>query len=214
MFVKSVIDDRGVSGRVTVTAADEYGSGEEDFILSAGEVSRLPFDLLEGIEIDEEMYDTMKAAAERTGALDEAARILSIGRKSKKTLLYKLKNKGFTSEAAEYAVNLLERKGYLCDKNTCRDTAEMLVRTKHYGRMRIISYLCAHGFTREDAGDAVRELDDDVLHDALKYNIDRKFPDIDTMQAAERRKAVQSLMRLGFSTEEIIKEVKNRADRR
>jgi SOS response regulatory protein OraA/RecX len=177
-------------------------------------VSRLPFDLLEGIEIDEEMYDTIKAAAERTGALDEAARILSIGRKSKKTLLYKLKNKGFTSEAAEYAVNLLERKWYLCDKSTCRDTAEMLVRTKHYGRMRIISYLCAHGFAREDAGDAVRELDNDVLHDALKYNIDRKFPDIDTMQAAERRKAVQSLMRLGFSTEEIIKEVKNRADRR
>ncbi len=214
MFVKSLTDGGNSSGRVIVTAADEACGGEEIFVLSVGEVSRLPFVLCEGEKIDENRYDVLKSAAGRTGALDESARILSIGRRSKKTLLYKLRSKGFTAEASEYAVNLLEKKGYLCDIEACRDTAEMLVRTKHYGRVRIVSYLAAHGFAADDARQAVSELDEDALRAALEYNIDRKYPNIDVMPRDEKCKAVQSLMRLGFTAEEIIKEVKNRADRR
>ena len=84
MFIKSVIDDRELSGKVTFVAANDMGSGEELFVLSAGEVSRLPFPLDEGSEVDENIYDTLKAASERTGALTEAARILSIGQRSRK----------------------------------------------------------------------------------------------------------------------------------
>ena len=113
MFIKSVIDDRGLSGKVTFVAANDMGSGEELFVLSAGEVSRLPFPLDEGSEVDENIYDTLKAASERTGALTEAARILSIGQRSRRTLLYKLKTKGYSPEAAEHAVKILEKKGYL-----------------------------------------------------------------------------------------------------
>ena len=151
MFIKSVIDDRGLSGKVTFVAANDMGSGEELFVLSAGEVSRLPFPLDEGSEVDENIYDTLKAASERTGALTEAARILSIGQRSRRTLLYKLKTKGYSPEAAEHAVKILEKKGYLNDNKACRDTAEMLLRTKHYGRQRIVSYLVSHGFSACDA---------------------------------------------------------------
>ena len=129
MFIKSVIDDRGLSGKVTFVAANDMGSGEELFVLSAGEVSRLPFPLDEGSEVDENIYDTLKAASERTGALTEAARILSIGQRSRRTLLYKLKTKGYSPEAAEHAVKILEKKGYLNDNKACRDTAEMLPKT-------------------------------------------------------------------------------------
>ena len=33
MFIKSVIDDRGLSGKVTFVAANDMGSGEELFVL-------------------------------------------------------------------------------------------------------------------------------------------------------------------------------------
>lgn len=214
MFIKSVIDDRGLSGKVTFVAANDMGSGEELFVLSAGEVSRLPFPLDEGSEVDENIYDTLKAASERTGALTEAARILSIGQRSRRTLLYKLKTKGYSPEAAEHAVKILEKKGYLNDNKACRDTAEMLLKTKHYGRQRIVSYLVSHGFSACDAREAAGELDENELHDALIYNIERKFPDIEEMPRDKQQKAVQSLIRLGFSAGEIIKEVKNRAYRR
>mgnify|MGYP000694708102 CR=1 FL=1 len=170
MFIKSVIDDRGLSGKVTFVAANDMGSGEELFVLSAGEVSRLPFPLDEGSEVDQNIYDTLKAASERTG--------------------------------------------YLNDNKACRDTAEMLLKTKHYGRQRIVSYLVSHGFSACDAREAAAELDENELHDALIHNIERKFPDIEEMPRDKQQKAVQSLIRLGFSAGEIIKEVKNRAYRR
>ena len=68
MFIKSVIDDRGLSGKVTFVAANDMGSGEELFVLSAGEVSRLPFPLDEGSEVDENIYDTLKAAFSRSSS--------------------------------------------------------------------------------------------------------------------------------------------------
>lgn len=214
MFVKAVMDDRTKSGKITFIVANEMGSGEEVFVLSLGEVKRLPFGIDVGCEVDEAMYDALSSAAERTGALCSAADILKNGIRSRRTLLYKLKSKGFSSESAEYAVSLLEKKGYLNDARACCDTAENLLRTKHYGRQRILTYLVSHGYSAEDARNAVSLLDEDMIHEALMHNIERKFPDIDKMTREKQQKAIQSLIRLGFSVGDIIKEVKNRADRR
>lgn len=214
VFVKAVVDDREKTGKITFVVANEMGCGEEAFALSIGEVARFPFPIDEGSEVSEEIYDALSSAAERTGALQYSAAVLGNGIRSRKTLLYKLKVKGFSSESAEYALSLLEKKGYLCDKRACRDTAENLLRTKKYGRQRIITYLVSHGYASCDAREAVELLDEDELHDALAYNIDRKFPNIENMPLEDRQKAIRSLMRLGFSAGDIIKEVKNRTDRR
>ena len=209
MFLKSITDTREINGKILLTAADSYGNGEEFFSLSAGEFSRLPFELRENDEITEEIYDVLHGAAERTGAIEEAARILSLGTKSSREVKFKLKMKNFSPEAIERAVNLLTKKGYLNDEKNCADIAGRLLETKHYGKSRIKSYLISHGYDSKTAQSAADLLDEEELRAALLYNIERKFPDIADFSPSQRQKAISSLMRLGFSAGEIIKEIKN-----
>lgn len=218
MFVKSIVDDRKTSGKVSFVVADDMGAGEECFTLSAGEFvrleNRLGFALNELDEVTEEIYDALKAADERTRALLEAVRILSVSEKSRRLLVQKLKLKGFSAEAADNAVNILTKKGYLNDAKACREIADSLVRKKNYGRNRVVTYLASHGYDMSEAKNAADEIETDEYLSALRYNIEKKFPNIRTMPRETQLKAVQSLMRLGFSSGEIIKEIKNRAEKR
>lgn len=218
MFVKTIVDDRKTSGKVAVVVADDMGAGEECFTLSAGEFGRLEnqlgFAVNELDAVTEEIYDALKDADERTRALLEAVRILSVSEKSRRSLVRKLELKGFSTEAADSAVNILTQKGYLNDEKACREIADALVRKKHYGRKRVVTYLASHGYDVSEAKKAADEIDDEEYLAALKYSIEKKFPDISVIPRESQLKAVQSLMRLGFSSGEIIKEIKNRADKR
>lgn len=218
MFVKSIADERRTSGKVTFVITSDMGDGEECFTLSSGELARLESGLGYAVNkldaVTEELYDALKSADERTRALLEAARILSFSEKSRRSLRQKLRLKGFSSEAADHAVNILTKKGYLNDEKACREIAGSLVRKKRFGKTRVVAYLASHGYDVSEAKNAAEEIESAEYLEALRYNIEKKFPDIEEMPREKRQKAVQSLLRLGFSSDEIIKEIKNRADKR
>ena len=216
MFIKKIILHQN---SVSIAVADENTpTADELFLLSLGEWKRvnraLGYDpdaemmLTEGTPVDESIYDAVRLAAEKTGALRLAARMLENSDQSTSALLRKLEAKGFSPEASESAVSLLEKRGYLNDADACRNYAESAVRTKHYGRQRIYAYLISHGYARDAAREAVDALPDEQIHDALLWQISRKFPELAKDPAgidrAQKQKAVQALMRLGFSTEEIL----------
>ena len=188
-----------------VTLSDEAGH-TETFTLSAGEWKRLnkitPVEHL--MEADEDLYDRLHAAAERTITVREAAAILTSGDKSASAIIRKLTQKGRSPEAAEYAVELLKKRGYLNEEDACRRIAETLVRSKHYGRRRVRDYLISHGYDVKTAGLAAEEISDEDIRDALMYHLTRKFRDFNTLSMQERKKAAASLMRLGFSWQEIL----------
>ncbi len=194
---------------IIVTLADEKSFGEEIFTLSVGEFSRLNFQIKENVEVTEELYDTLRLADGRTKALAEAVRLLSLGSKSKREITRKLTSKGFSRESAEHAIKLLEKKGYINDAKSCESIADGLLRSKKYGKDRIVSYLIGHGYSAEDAKAAVSLLEEDDLSAALRHQISRKFPDIAVLPYEKQTKAIKSLMRLGFSYREIKAEIKN-----
>ncbi len=207
MFIKSIIDLIEKNGTVTVIAANSMGSGEEIFTLSAGEwkrlcrsLSKIPAEL---DEVTEELYDLMKAADERTSCLTTAARMLSSSDKSAKTLTRRLREKGFSENAASHAVGLLMKKGYLNEDESCRSYALTAVRTKHYGKRRIVEYLVSHGYPTDAAKNAAEEIPDEDYRDALLYNIEHKCPDIAEMPRAKQQKKIAALVRLGFTPGEI-----------
>jgi len=204
MFVHSILDGSEKTGTVDITIADSVGHNET-FMLSSGEWKRLnkitPVTPL--TEVDEDLYDRLKNAAERTITVREAAAILTNGDKSASAILRKLKQKGRSQEAAEYAVELLKKRGYLNETDACRRIAESLVRSKHYGRRRIRDYLISHGYDAKTAEDAVLEISGEDIRDALTYHLTRKFRGYLQMPMDERRKATAALMRLGFTFQEI-----------
>lgn len=204
MFVHSILDGSEKTGTVDVTVSDSAGH-METFMLSSGEWKRLnritPVSHL--TEVDEELYDRLKEAAERTITVREAAAMLTSGDKSASAILHRLTQKGRSKEAAGYAVELLKKRGYLNEEDACRRIADALVRSKHYGRRRVRDYLISHGYDAKTAENAAEEIPDEEIREALTYHLTRKFRNYAEMPIAERKKATASLMRLGFSYQEI-----------
>ncbi len=160
-------------------------------------------------EIGEAEYDELHRLAEITEAVLEAARVLSSGDKSMRDLKRKLRQK-FSEEAADNAIRLMEKRGYLDETAQCGRIAEQAVRSKHHGPKRIHADLVAHGYSGKAAEAAVNAIPAEDYADALAYNIDRKFPDIAEMDTGDVKKAAASLMRLGFSSGAIFDEIKRR----
>lgn len=212
MFIKSITDLIEKNGVVLITAANSFGSGEEVFTLSASEWRKLCKVLgrspTEEDEVTEKLYDAMKSADERTACLMTAARMLSSSDKSAKSIGHKLKEKKFSAEAIDYTIDVLRKKGYLNEDETCLRYALSAVRSKHYGRRRIVEYLISHGYPAESAKAAADEVSEEDYRDALRYNIEKKCPDIADLPGAERQKKIAALTRLGFSVGEILGEIK------
>ena len=204
MFVHSILDGSDKTGTVDITVSDEAGH-TETFTLSAGEWKRLckitPVAHLD--EVDENLYDRLTAAQERTVTVREAAAILTTGDKSASAIMRKLTAKGRSKEAAQYAVDLLKKRGYLNEEDACRRIAETLVRSKHYGRRRVRDYLISHGYDVKTAETAAEAVPDEDIADALAYHFARKFRNYRELTLPEKKKATASLMRLGFTYQEI-----------
>ena len=214
MIIKSVLES---SIAVTVSVSPDEGEGEEVFVLSPGEWKRLNrsfgFDPAAGLflsggqPVDESVYDALRDAHGRTAAVRDAAKLLSFSDRSRTALVRRLTERGHSRENAAYAAEFLERKGLLDDGEACLRYALSAVRTKHVGSRRIEAYLLSHGFSREDAAEAVRSVDPEEYRAALLWQIRKKCPALlepaDGLTAQDREKAVSALMRQGFSADEI-----------
>ncbi len=210
MFVKTVIIPE--RGSVSVTLADENSGGTEHFFVSRGLWQRLaaetPINELD--PVDSEIYDRIALSAEMTSALKEGSRIIGNADRSESDVARRLKQKGFSPAAVDYAVETLKRHGYLDEEGICVRIAEALVRSKHYGRRRILTYLLSHGYKSEAAEAAVDSISEEDYADALRYNIKKKFPNISDLDRQSQQKAIASLMRLGFGTGEIFDAIKEK----
>ena len=129
--------------------------------------------------------------------------MLSSSDKSAKTLSRRLREKGFSESAAAHSLRLLTEKGYLNEDESCRSYAISAVRSKHYGRRRIVEYLVSHGYPTDAAKHAADGIPDEDYRDALVYNIEKKCPDLAELPRAEQQKKIAALVRLGFTPGEI-----------
>ena len=151
----------------------------------------------------EEILRSMKLYAAVKKGLD----LLGYSKNTPKALLEKLKKRGYSSEIAEEAVAFLVEKGYIKENEDAVQFAENMAMKKGYGKKRIQQELFRKGFS------------EDVIREALAYG------DFDFSEACAKRirsmggsaifetrekssKAVASLLRYGFSYEDI-REAKN-----
>jgi SOS response regulatory protein OraA/RecX len=158
--------------------------------------------------VTEEIYDALHVYAEQTAALREGARILSSGDKSAKEITRKLTSRGYSREAAEYAVEFLTEKGYLSEEASCLRIAEAAVHSKHYGKRRVLEYLLSHGYDASAAKIAAESVPEEDYAAALAYQMEKKYPDAAEMTRPAQQKMIAAMMRQGFSAGEVLAYVK------
>lgn len=170
-----------------------------EYALTVDEMYFASLYLKDGQEISEQEYDELEKTVNIRRAYNCAVSLLSRRDHSKKELMRKLKEKGY-SKGAEAAVEKLANSGYVDDERFCRLYASELIRLKGYGRKRVEQELYLKGVDREIISGVLDEISFDTyrLSDIIKRKYLAKMTD-----EKGRQKAFNALLRLGYSYSEI-----------
>ena len=153
--------------------------------------------------LTKEEYEALCFAQECSLAAVKAVSFLSYGDKTAKQLTDKLRGKGFSKASCERAVRFCEEKGYIREEDQLRRLMEQLCNQKKYGLRRIRQEVWSKGFSNE----AVKAVFDECAAEldfgtALRTRIGKLGKQ--TFFVPEKKKrAVASLLRYGFTYEEI-----------
>lgn len=149
-------------------------------------------------ELSREKYEEITLFSGRHAAVKRGLSILSFGDNTKKGLAGKLRQKGFSREAAEYAASYLERAGYINEAESAALLALDMAEKKLYGARRISAALFEKGFSQEAIQAALCGVDVDFA-EICAVRI-AKMGGRELFAAKEtKQKAVAALLRYGFS---------------
>lgn len=152
-------------------------------------------------EITEEELTELLSSVSFRRAYNKALDLLSRRPYSEKELARKLREKDFSDEAAEYAVNRLKELSLLDDERYAEMLAEHLYTNKHYGEKRIMQELLFRGIDRETARNALLALDKDEVN-SIVLLLEGKFIDKIKDEKGKQR-TVAALMQYGYSYSDI-----------
>jgi len=147
--------------------------------------------------------EALEAAGARYSALRAARTLLSYSSNTLVALTRKLRAKGYSKEAAEFAVSRIELEGSVDEPSDAKRAVELLLR-RGWGPARIISHLKNRGFGKEAISAASGMLAEIDFEPRLAAVIKKLYGDegLPKEQAA-RRAAVARLRRLGYSMSDI-----------
>ena len=184
-------------GSVVVTLEDTSGDfPASDKYIVAKEFFK-PLGIAEGDAADEEKADAVKEAAALTEAVSKALDVLSYSGLSRRALVDKLRLKyKIDRGAAEAAADYVVRRGYLDEDAQASRIAESAVRSKLWGRRRVVAGLYAKGYPKECAERAANSVGERAYAAALSKLTDKKAKSL-PKTPEEVRKLVSALIRMG-----------------
>ncbi len=154
------------------------------------------------VEISCGKLDEIEYLAEKTAAIKRGLYILSFADNTKKSLVRKLILKGFSREIAADAADHLEKAGFINETEAAKALSRDMAEKKLYGPRRIAAALYEKGFSRDAVDRAMEELNAD-FHIICGKRIEAMGGKSLFADKAQKQKAVASLMRYGFSYDDI-----------
>lgn len=152
--------------------------------------------------ITHEKFSEIEYAMKKTDAVKIGINLLSFAPNTKRALCEKLKMRGVGREVAADAVDFLADCGYINEYEMALTLIDDMANRRLYGRMRIKNELFAKGFSPDAASRAVEDSDVDFVGVCAERI--KKTVGVSVFSEREgRMKAVSSLMRYGFTTDEI-----------
>jgi regulatory protein len=121
---------------------------------------------------------------------------------SRRTLIHKLKGYDFSEEICEYAADYAVEHGMVKEDVQVEHAIDTYLRRKYWGRRRIVAELSAKGYPREVIENALAEIPEEEFMHALHVILVRKYGEIPA-DPQEKQKMILSLLRMGYSGNEI-----------
>ncbi len=152
-------------------------------------------------EINEEELTELLNAVSFRRAYNKGLDLLSRRPHGTKELIKKLCEKGYEKESAQKACERLLELGLLNDEEFARILANELYERKGYGIKRIKQELIFRGIDREIAENAIESLDIDTQTRIILVIKKKYINKLDDEKG--RKRAIDGLMRLGYSYSDI-----------
>lgn len=176
------------------------GNDRETRVLIIPENKYFELKLAKG-NITAEVFDLVESEAKISSAIRRGAGILGYGANSEKSVIRKLRQRGFDPETSERAAAELKSCGYINEDDDALALARRCT-AKFWGMRRILAHLYEKGYGSDTVA-SVREsfdsydfADDCAVYIRKKYRI---FPS----EPKDKEKAVAALMRRGYTGSEI-----------
>lgn len=151
-------------------------------------------------EIDDEKLAELKHSVSSRCAFNKAIDLLSRREHSRKEIVTKLDQRGFR-DVSEETAELLVEKGYIDDERFAKMYASELKERKYMGKRRIAQELFLKGIDRDTVYGVLEAMPDSV-DDEIRTVTERKYSRALGDEKGYRR-AVNGLMRLGYSYDDI-----------
>lgn len=197
--IKSVSESpAGISVSILIGTADNFEVAEYLISREFWYWGRLQ----NGSDISEEEYLGMDRSASLSRAIARMKGILSYSGVSRRTLIQKLKGYDFSEEicvcAADYAVD----HGMVREDVQVEHAIDTYLHRKYWGRRRITAELSAKGYPREVIDNALAQIPEEDFMRALHVILVKKYGEIPA-DPQEKQKMILSLLRMGYSGNEI-----------
>ena len=148
-------------------------------------------------------FEALEFAEACSNAAVKAVSLLAFGDNTAKKLSEKLRQKGFSRDAAAEAVRFCVEKRYIDEEDQLKRLMELLCEKKKYGLRRIRQEVWQKGFSEEIVKSHFEEFAAELDFDAAVYDRVKRLG-IDAFSTPEKKKKhISSLLRYGFSMDEI-----------
>ena len=190
---------------VTLTLCGDGGSEEKSFTVSERQYAALPClhhnEKAAGRSLTLEQVEEIAQSAGRYAAGSRALNLLSYGDLTEQALVRKLLLRGIDRHAAEFAAAAMVEGGYINEEEQIERALRACLR-RGWGPLRIVEALRQKGCSRDVLETLPERLAEIDFTERCAEVIERKWGSLPTDRLA-RQKAIASLMRLGYTREQI-----------
>ncbi|MBR4979680.1 MAG: regulatory protein RecX [Clostridia bacterium] len=162
-------------------------------------------------EAGAEESENIAFLARKMSCVKYALYLIEFSDKSRKTLLTKLKAKGYEKEVCDAALEVLESNKVVDDERLCAKKLQRIAETKFYGRYRIKNELIKAGFSPETVENAFEEAEID-FDELIEKLAEKLLKGKKIKSTPEYAKFVSKLQRYGYSYENIKRTLDNYID--
>lgn len=181
--------------------ADETGASSVEFLISR-ELWLWGKRLRAQDSLSEEDYLEMEHRATLSRAIARVRGILSYSGQSRSGLIGRLRHYGFSDEICEESADYAVAQGLVCEESQAEHAVDIYLHRKYWGRKRIRTELAARGYDAAVIDQVVGAISDEEIDGAL-HTIIRKKYGAPPKDPTESQKMVLSLLRMGYSAQEI-----------
>jgi regulatory protein len=179
-------------------AGAQSAVGEGEGLLTVHEDTLVSWRLLKGRELSATEYAKLKEDEQKEDAYRVALGMLERKARTTAELSKALKSKGYVPDVVAGCLERLSARGMIDDSAYAKRFTEQRAVGQRKGRMLIRQELLQRGVGREDAEQAIGELDGEIEQESALVLARKRWPNIKGNDRERKQKLMAILMRRGF----------------